>query len=192
MSTGTRVPLVQAEAIARDLRDRLRPGCQRLEVAGSIRRRRPDVGDIELVAEPILQPEHNVLGELIGERSVLDSWIRMSRDHGYLADHPTDPKDGGRYKKLVHPPSGLQVDLFIVRPPAQWGVVYLIRTGPARYSEWLVTHARRAGHHVAGGALHMGSLECGTRRCQVVPTPDEWAVFEALGLPYQQPEDRVA
>lgn len=195
MSTGTRVSLEEATRVARDLRGRLQPGCQRIEIAGSIRRGRADVGDIELVAEPILLVEENILGEPIGASSSLDGWIRMCRDHGILADHPDDPKDGERYKKLLHPPSGLQVDLFIVRPPASFGVVWLIRTGPARYSQWLVTHARRTGHHVASGSLHMGSIGFGdacTAGCQVVPTPDEFSVYEALGLPFQQPEDRVA
>jgi DNA polymerase/3'-5' exonuclease PolX len=192
MSTGTRVPLAEAYAIATDLRGRLRPGCHRIEIAGSIRRERPDVGDIELVAEPILRPERNLFDEQIGQISVLDEWIGVCLTAGILERHPDDPKDGERYKKLVHRASGLQLDLFIVREPATFGVLFAIRTGPARYSQWLVTYARRQGFHVVDGALHVGSLDCGTRTCPRWPTPGEESVFEALRLPYPQPTDRVA
>ena len=45
-------PLVVAEAVAMRLSDLLAPSCDRLMIGGSIRRRRPEVGDIELIAIP--------------------------------------------------------------------------------------------------------------------------------------------
>ena len=54
MSTGTRVLLAEAAAVADSLAGLLTLACHRLEIAGSIRRGRPDVGDIEMVAVPIL------------------------------------------------------------------------------------------------------------------------------------------
>jgi DNA polymerase/3'-5' exonuclease PolX len=95
-----------------------------------------------------------------------------------------------RYTKLRHRASGLQVDLFTVRPPAQWGVIHTIRTGPAAYSQWLVTEARRRGFHVREGALHRGSLGCGSVPCEVIETPEERDLFEALGMRWPQPVER--
>ena len=45
MSTGTRIPLAEAQAIAGDVISRLRRHCSKREVAGSIRRRRPHYRD---------------------------------------------------------------------------------------------------------------------------------------------------
>lgn len=52
VSTGVRLPLIAVVPVAEGLIRQLLPGCERIEVAGSIRRGRPDVGDIELVAIP--------------------------------------------------------------------------------------------------------------------------------------------
>src|SRR3989304_2582209 len=44
--------LEEAARIAAEIADYLRPACQRVEVAGSIRRQRPQPKDIEIVAAP--------------------------------------------------------------------------------------------------------------------------------------------
>jgi DNA polymerase/3'-5' exonuclease PolX len=48
----TRRPLAEATALATELVDLLRVFCARIEIAGSVRRRRPDIGDLELVVVP--------------------------------------------------------------------------------------------------------------------------------------------
>lgn len=156
MSTGTRVSLATATAIATELRDVLAIGAERIEVAGSIRRGRPDVGDIELVAVPKRHPETRREG-LFEERTADVDELAVLVDtlilDGRLAPHPDHPARGERYAKLVHPTSGLQVDLFSADRD-RFGLIFLIRTGPAAYSEWLVTEARHRAHHVKDGALH--------------------------------------
>lgn len=190
MSAGTRVALSDARRIADEVMDALWPSTHRIEVAGSIRRGRPDVGDIELVAEPIVS---EVPDGMFATTSInrLTEAIDYSVEGGLLANHPTDRKRGERYSKVVHRDSGLQVDVFSVLPPASWGVLLLIRTGPADYSHRLVTDARKRGLHVGGGALHRGGLGCGTFTCEVVPTDDERDVLAALGLPWTPPEERA-
>ena len=192
MSGGVRVPFLVAEAAATDLVARLRPGCERIEIAGSVRRGGPGIGDLEIVAIPRIEqePDTSVLFGGMLDVSRLDERIAELRLEGIL--RPSDlPRDGERYKAFVHVPSGLGLDLFIVRPPATWGVIFTIRTGPAAYSQRLVTEARRRGFHHADGALHRGSMGC-TRfsACEVIPTPEEVDLFEALGMPYLEPGAR--
>lgn len=193
MSTGVRVPLAEAQAIATDLVAILGLGCERIEVAGSIRRCRPDVGDVELVAVPRLRTE-TVGDGFFGTREVAHDELALLVDtlvlQGTLEPHPADPRRGERYSKLLHRASGLQVDLFSARP-STFGLILLVRTGPAAYSQWLVTEARRRAHHVAGGELHRGGLGCGAVTCDVVPTPEERDVYAALRLPYLEPERRA-
>ena len=75
----------------------------------------------------------------------------------------------------------VKLDLFLTTPE-NWGVIYLIRTGPAAYSTRLVNE-HSTGHYFSGGKLI-------NPHGRAVPTPDEQSVYAALGLPFVQPEER--
>ena len=176
-------PLDRARTLAESLVTILAPSCNRLQIAGSIRRQSPMVKDLELVALPCLQT--NLFGEPDERSTQLDTLIdhmivdgqltkrlnKNNRPHAY----------GPRYKALVY--QGVPVDLFIVRPPAQWGAVLAIRTGPADFSRRLVTSCRYNGLRCDGGRLV-------TNDGQTVPTPTEEAFFAACGVPWTDPWDR--
>jgi len=53
-SPDRRIPLAQAVAITTQVVETLRPFCQRIQVAGSIRRQRDTICDVEVVAVPNL------------------------------------------------------------------------------------------------------------------------------------------
>jgi DNA polymerase/3'-5' exonuclease PolX len=188
MSTGVRVPISEARFVADQLLARFTSAVQRIEVAGSIRRGRQDVGDIEIVAIPIIRTEPD---GFFGERRTnlltvaLDEMVAT----GMLQSHPTDPKRGERYSKLMHP-SGLQLDLFSTTAES-WGLIYLIRTGPADYSRQFVTDLRKRALHASEGQLHRGSMGCGSYVCEVVPTPNEEDVYAAARWPFVAPHLRA-
>lgn len=195
MSTGTRGALEEANLVAVALASTLGPGVRRIEVAGSIRRGRPDVGDIELVAVPKIE---TVSDGMFAERQV--NWLTLRVDlmirSGILAPHPTDPKRGERYSKLLEPTTGLQLDLFSASA-GTFGIILLIRTGPADYSRRFVDDLRGRGLHAAEGQLHRGGLGCRLGGqdgkailCDVVPTPEEADVYAAAAWPFVPPEDR--
>ncbi len=189
MSTGTRFLLMEAEVIAGSLVSVINSACERMEIAGSIRRARPDVGDIELVAVPRIETEAD---GMFGQRQINRLTERLDTlvDADVLSAHPTDPKRGERYSKLIDPLSGLQVDVFSATPET-YGLILLIRTGPAAYSQRFVTDLRGRGLHVASGQLHRGGLGCGAYECEVVPTPEETDVYAAAGWPFVRPEMRA-
>ena len=60
----------QAEA----LRELLAPACARIEIAGSIRREKPKVKDVELVAVPL--PQRPVFGQVAKRFDELDVLLR--------------------------------------------------------------------------------------------------------------------
>jgi DNA polymerase/3'-5' exonuclease PolX len=189
MSTGPRFPLERIEPFASGLVKLLEPSCERITVAGSIRRQRPDVGDVELVAVPRFEDAPEGLWGDASRTNVLSRQIAQLTDEGLF-----EVLSGGeRYIKARHLGLGIQVDLFMVLPPASWGLILLIRTGPAEYSHGLAIEARRRGMHFCEGALH-GSLGIPGRTdctCPVIPTPTEESVYAALGLPFLAPRDRV-
>lgn len=183
MSAGVRVPLAQAECVAAAIVEALRPACERIEVAGSIRRRKPEVGDVELVAVPRLVdgPRADLFAPppMV---SALNGALRILEDDGRLIAHPTKPADGERYKKRVAARSGLQIDLFLVLPPAEWGPIFAIRTGPADYSAAAVSELRRRGMRCEGGTIWRGN--------ELLPCPEESDFFAAVGWPLRPPRER--
>jgi DNA polymerase/3'-5' exonuclease PolX len=179
-----------AKRIADELLERLRSSCVQVEIAGSIRRRAPWVHDIEIVAEPWLEVAFHT--DLFGEANVhyasrLDDTLADLQEEQVLRSFP-GAKHGDRFKQFAIAPTGITLDLFIVRPPAQWGSIYAIRTGPAHYSHWLVTPRRQGGampsyfKHRDGGLYEGDTL---------FPTPTEASFFAALDIhPVPYPWDR--
>lgn len=167
-----------AKRIADELVERLRSACVQIEIAGSIRRRSPWIHDIEIVAEPLWEIVANLFGDATHYHSRLDDALADLQDELVLRSFP-DAKQGDRMKQFAVAPTGIKLDLFIVRPPAQWGAIMAIRTGPAHYSHWLVTPRRQGGAmpsylHQRDGALWDDD--------QIVPTPTEASYFAALGI----------
>lgn len=182
-----RLPLAEAETIAQSIRRWLLDtsgAFSRVEIAGSIRRRKPTVGDIELVAELDLE---------FGAMARIQSSLRAARVQ--RAD-PTVRKDGvivkapwgDRYMKGVYVAGDdrVQIDLFMVRPPAEWGPVFLIRTGAAIFSKMMVTRLHRYNMVCSEGRI----LRREAQEDVVVPCPTEERFFELVHLPFIPPERR--
>lgn len=181
---GEKLSLEQASFIACEVISELDPACERIEVAGSVRRKRPEVGDLEIVCIPKtrLAGQLPLFGLAEGKRvSVLKSHLEVLIKEGKLQEHPTDSKMGKRYMKVQHP-CGISVDIFAVLPPAHWGVIYLLRTGSKEFNFWVLEQARKGGITFEEGQLLSGG--------EVIPAPEEKSVFEALGLPFVRPTDR--
>lgn len=176
--------------VARETADRLvellSPACERIVVAGSIRREKPDgIKDIELVAIPRCETAPNLLGEHDVTRTFLDA--RIAEIGGLVPRAMTGGsfRMGARYKALEWVWNGVlaPVDLFLVLPPAEWGAILAIRTGPAAFSQHLVTSAKRLGRHVASGRVF-------TRDDEIISTPTERDFFDACGVEWMEPRER--
>ena len=185
MSTGPRLPLSVAETVALRIVSSLKPWCERIEVAGSIRRKCPDVGDIEIVCVPkMVEAAPASMFEPPEKVCAVNVEIDYLLSSGLLAPHPVDPKNGQRYKKLWIPHAEIQLDLFIVRPPAEWGPILTIRTGPAAYSQALVTGLHPRGLRCEGGRV----LD---RNDDLVTCPEERDFLRVCGVPWTEPEARA-
>ena len=193
MSDGQAIPLAAALAAADALRELLEPACARVEIAGSIRRRKATVGDLELVAIPrlVAEPAGDLWGTL-RERDLLPERVAALIDAGELAPREVTitradgsieqgRRMGRAYLALVF--RELPVDLFILRPPAEWSVIFALRTGSGDWNVALVTAARRAGRRVDGGRVYVHG--------QPIACPEEGDFFRALGQPWVDPWERL-
>ena len=184
----TRVPLAQAEEVASRLVAIMSPVCERIEIAGSMRRRRGMVGDIEICM--ISAIEERAVG-LFGESegiSMQYEHAKLLRAEGVLVDR-LDVRGcacfGPHYQRVLY--DGVAADIFVFEA-AQWGVGFAIRTGSADFSKRLVTP------RAYGGYLQAGQQCKGWRlwdRGRIIETREETDFFNAIGLDWVCPEDRL-
>ena len=71
-----RWPLAFAEVAAALALGYMRAACERVEVAGSIRRGRQDVGDVELLCIPRALQSHDLLGQPVSSTCLLTERCR--------------------------------------------------------------------------------------------------------------------
>lgn len=170
-----KMPYETAIQVANKLASRLAPLCDRIEIAGSLRRGKPEVGDIELVAIP--RQYEDLFGT--ATRSALPL-ITLLEANGIQV-----VKSGNRYIQAVIG-GKVGLDLFLTTPE-EWGCIFLIRTGSAEFAHRVVTPKRYGGLCPSHLRFKDGRLMNGS---QALPTPEETDVFNVLGLAYIQPEAR--
>lgn len=190
MGDHPRRPLTEMRTAADRLVVELAPFCDRLEIAGSIRRQRREVSDIELVAIPKFGTARR-LGELLPRTDVdlLDAHVRdllLATDRWRpRLDKDGRPALGDRYKRLLV--DGIPLDLFVVLPPASFAVLFLIRTGSADFTRAMVTQRRKGGHLPDDCQVRDGAV---WQRGEQVALADEAAWFRLCGMTFVPPEQR--
>jgi len=178
MKTGR--AYAQVMPVAEYLVEYLSLFCDRIEIAGSLRREKAMIGDIEIVAVPIL--DRDLFGEPTGLSSI---------DHILLALSGQITKNGQKQKQFMYAADDgevYQVDLFLQPNPATWGVNFLLRTGSADFSRRMVTSKS------AGGYMPLGYQVSGARVWhlgEMVETPEEEDVFRLWGMDVVEPRERM-
>jgi len=165
---GTPAPrwlLSRAEPVAEQIADALRsaPGADRVEVAGSLRRRADSVKDLDIVATTA---DPAAMVATLTEHPLVDS-VGASGEAGA--------------RVVLH--SGMTVDLKVVAPD-QFGNVLQHFTGSKNHNVAMREAAVKRGLHVSEYGI-LDDADGETLRC-----PTEEAVYERLGLAWIPPELR--
>jgi DNA polymerase/3'-5' exonuclease PolX len=167
-NTTNRLPLAAAEHIAVGVMLQLEPDCEVISLAGSLRRQRPTIGDIEIVCVPKAYDASPLFCS--GIARVVNQWPKVK------GELPC------RYTQRILS-EGIRLDLFMVHLDG-YGLQRAIRTGSADWCRTVLAPAWvRAGYHSEGGLLRRadGSL---------VPCRTEPELFTLIGLRWVDPQDR--
>ena len=168
--------LEKAKAIAEELKELLALACERIEIAGSIRRQKPEVGDIELLCIPKYIAGVDQLDREIGALFIQHILCHRRNKRGSITCGPKN-------KLLLHIGSGIGVDIFSTSEEC-WPVALVVRTGGEVTNKRIAIAALRKGYrfHAYGSGFSTpnGEIVCHSER----------GVFETAGLPYQEPEER--
>ena len=157
MSIGVALPV--AERIIEELK--AAAGVKRISVAGSLRRRRETIGDIDILCEG------KDGAEIVGEFTRLPSAERV------LAAGDT------KGSIVVH--GGVQVDLRVVEPDS-FGAALQYFTGSKAHNVRVREMAKKKGLKVSEYGVFRGERKIGGR--------DEEDIYKAVGIPMMPPEIR--
>ena len=157
--------------------------CERIEVAGSIRREKPEVNDGELVAIPRFEDGRNLLyerlDELVAQNRPGGPWKALVTDkNGHTA-----PRWGDDWRKVDY--SGMRFDIFMTDVDS-WGYQFWLRTGPGDANIVVMSKLKYA-KTAAPIRVDKGNVMLGEQR---VPVRSEKEFFTLLGLPFIVPKDR--
>lgn len=165
---ATRYSLAQATEWAKAAQMLVGLHTPAVAIAGSIRRRRDDIGDVDLV--------------------VLDDTLQNPWQHsainrdlaGVLGYEQT--KDGDKIASFTHP-TRCPLDLYYATA-ATWGITMVVRTGSAAHNWWLAQIVAKRQLPVRKFAVARGIVDTADR---VIASKTEEDVFRALGVPYVDP-----
>jgi DNA polymerase (family 10) len=152
--------LDDSQKLAQEIIEQIRPYCEQIEVAGSVRRKKSEVKDIDLVLIPKQLLWHRIIATL---QRTMDA---------------KPEKRGDMYAQLTI--KGVSVDLYVATPETL-GALLLIRTGSAEHNIRLSKRALSIGMKLT----HRGLAKDG----KIIASTEE-DIFEALGLSYIEPEKR--
>src|SRR5262245_5348030 len=166
----------------------LRMSCHRIEVAGSVRRRKAEVGDVEIVAVPRVDTFEVEGVDLFGPTKP----VAVHRNHLWAALDPMVEywKRGEKYRQFAWPVEGgepVQVDLFTADRD-NFGWCLLQRTGSWEFSKHVAGCLNRNGYTSKEGYIRFRDpMPGGLER---VMTFEEGDVFRLAGLDFVRPEQR--
>ena len=167
----TPLHLSAADKLAAKIVAALAPYCERIEIAGSIRRRRPLVNDIDIVCLPNR-------GDYVTLRERILTHTRLVTD--------------GKETIISRLANNVQLDLWLAQQPKKdlfsstptnFGALFLSRTGSKEHNIWLCEQAQKLGRHFNP---HYGVFERG--RLLACATEEE--IFKALRMDFVPPERR--
>jgi DNA polymerase/3'-5' exonuclease PolX len=187
-----RFELEYAEMVALAIKHHFDPFFERLEIAGSIRRRKPTVKDIELVGIPKMRevtlPQTSLFEDPTIERvsraqEAIDAYNAIE---GQSLEFPIQKTsgltvDGDRMKKLMELPTEVPIDLFLTTQE-QWGYIFVLRTGPTQWNYRLVKRCKQVGLRLEGGTVYRGR--------DSLPVFSEEQMFRLARVKWVEPQDR--
>jgi len=179
-----KIDLHEAESIANKVRQHIFPAMDRVEVAGSIRRRKEIVGDIEICGIP-------------ADRERLISLLSDVGQHikpGVPGAVPWTPKVSAKYLR-VRLSEGMNLDVFLATPE-NWGGLYMMRTGSGAGPDGNPFHGFIPGifgrwKKMSGGGRMTDCMPTTTDGTQL-PVAEEQDFFDLLEMEFVPPQERMS
>ena len=188
MSDKKKFPRSQAFNVATELALLLKPYVEEIIVAGSLRREKPFVGDIELLYIPRIEKvKTGLFNEDTAPLNHTDNFLVSLLNAEVIEKRPNVNGQfawGVNNKLSRHVSSGIPLDLFATTRE-NWWVSLVVRTGSKETNLRLTMGAQKLGRSLI-------AYGCGVRESDgnVISATSEREVFELCGVPYLEPTKR--
>ena len=172
-----------AREIATDLVNALSGLCECIEIVGSLRRLKPHVNDIDIIAIPkfIQLADETLFGEPLHD-NLLDKKLAEMCFRGQLSLEA----NGSKIKRFLTSVDGDVVPIDIYTATVEtWWTLLLIRTGSRNHNIKLARRAMELQMHLKADGS--GLLD---PTGKPLPIQSEQDLFRHLGLSYRPPEER--
>ncbi|MGN6555627.1 MAG: hypothetical protein ACTHLW_18115 [Verrucomicrobiota bacterium] len=187
MNDKLRFPNAVGMKVAAELCAALKLTCEKLVVAGSLRRRKATIGDVEILYISkceVRQDPDDMFSKITVK--LADEVIASLEKSGVLERRKNvngSEMYGPKNKLMRHKETGLPVDLFAATPE-NWFNYLVCRTGPADSNTRICMAAQARGWkwNPYGVGFSRGD------EIQAVASEEE--VFAFVGLPFEKPEGR--
>lgn len=167
--------LETATTIAQRLVDKLAPHCIKCEIAGSIRRGKSEVKDIEIVCIPKLKGQSKIR---------IAAWISTVFSFAKNDIHRIMKGKLGQGKYLqIRLEEGIKLDLFMANTD-NWGYIYMLRTGSKDFSKRMVNRLKDYGYRAKGGLIFRKEQD------DIFAVNTERDFFDLVYLQHIPPKDR--
>jgi DNA polymerase (family 10) len=161
----------EVEPLAFKILQTIEPMCVKAQIAGSIRRLKGGVNDIDIVVQPRTDFWLTIIRTVINE---FDAVVEKQGEKLATLYVPFVSRQGHGH---------VQVDLYRATE-ATWGVLLLVRTGSKEHNVRLCNLAISKGQRLL---YSQGVVD---KEGRVIAGKTEEEVFQALGLPYIIPKER--
>ena len=169
-----------AKQIADSIVAEIQPACKRAHVAGSIRRQKPEVKDIEIVA--IVADYDDLYKRLVKFGRFIKPGVPD------IIDWP--PKPGAKYIRMLINES-IKLDMFVATPD-NFGALFTMRTGSGVAKDGIpgfVPGIFSAWKRKSGGGKMTGCMPT-TPQGEQISVPEEEDFFRVCGVEWIPPEQR--
>jgi DNA polymerase/3'-5' exonuclease PolX len=180
-------PLELARQTGCQIVDWFEPSCSKIILAGSIRRLKPMVGDIEILLVPKMV--FGDVGELFPQKlNLFEVEFQRRCAAGELSLRTKKDgtiSNGTKVKLCRHTESRIPVDFFITSAD-NWFSSLVCRTGSKESNEEVAKRAKRMGYRWKMSGPGFAHAETG----EIVPAYSEADIFQFVGLPELPPDKR--
>lgn len=174
--------------------------CTQIEIAGSIRRGKSEVKDVEIICMPFWGPADQVTleGSEVPIVNLLHAKMHQLRASGIITGKGRESKNGAKapfsekqYRIMY---KETPIDVFVVIPPANWWPIFVIRTGSKEFTHWLVTVSQRPPYNIHFVDGHMFKRDPVLPGHLAAPAPvtveNEIDLFTVCGIRWMEPRER--
>lgn len=184
MAQGELFPIRYADEAAEELLEFLDDACARIRTAGSVRRNKPQVHDLDIVIYPKMKIIETGQLDLFGAPNLVavPHLLFGKLDAVGWGKFPQNP-----YPRVIriHSTDGIPAELYLTEPDgSNFDALLQMRTGSEKFNISLAERAKNMNMHYKAGygifSRYGNRLDDGT----------EEGIFKVLGLPFIPPMER--